>query len=97
MLDVAGVVVVGQALARERVDDVLQRNLGALAAPPEGIDDLVTRDRRHPRRNRGTGLPRAPLQVQGEQHFLNDVLGIEPDRASAVPDESPQSGRQRHQ
>ena len=70
-------------LRGQNVGKILDRHIHAAALSTQGVDQLVARDRPDP----GTdwvGLdPGVPLQVNGQQRFLHDILGIALGRACA--------------
>src|SRR5690242_7297566 len=62
----------------EGLHDAVDRDFCPVTPAPERIHDLVARDGRDPRRHGSAPDPRASLEMQSEQHFLDDILGIQP-------------------
>jgi hypothetical protein len=61
----------------DHLKEVVDRDLVALSAPPERVDDLVTHDSMHPWCKIGIGLPCVALGMHGEQNLLKDILGLD--------------------
>jgi hypothetical protein len=63
-------------LGRQYVKEIVNRQFDMAAATAQTIDQLMARDRRHPRCNCFALIPSLPLQVDGQQRLLYDVFDI---------------------
>ncbi len=57
-------------------NDVLNRHHDTPAAPTQIVDQLVPCDGPQPREDGASGIPTRSLQVNGQQSFLHNILGI---------------------
>jgi len=73
------------ALEQKRLEMKLPEGLLELdAGTLGGTDDLVTRDRIHPRREKLRSVIGVPARVQGDECFLDEILRILRTRSSAT-------------
>src|SRR5262245_50775435 len=55
---------------------IVNRNTYPLAAPAQHVDHLMARDSPDPRARLRLLIEGLPLEVNGEQGFLHDILGV---------------------
>jgi len=62
--------------AASTASKILDRLVTAHAPPAKGVDDLMARDRVHPRREPHAAVPSLPLQMDRQQSLLHHILDI---------------------
>jgi hypothetical protein len=62
--------------ARQNFGKIVEWNVDPAAAPAQRIDHFVARDGPQPRANRRSLAPASPLEMNGKQRFLDNVLGV---------------------
>jgi hypothetical protein len=75
-LGILQVEVAARLLGGKKIDDRLDGYLYVAAAAAQRVDELVARDRPHPRAERLARVPRMALQVNCKQSLLHHVLDI---------------------
>ena len=63
-------------LADDGFREIFDIDENTSAAAAQRVDQLVTRDREQPWRERSICVPGMSLQMHGEQNFLYDILGL---------------------
>lgn len=96
-VEVVHVLLVICSIVCQRLEQIVDGNMGPLAAPSKTVDELVARDGRDPGSDRRARHPGTAFQVQSEEDFLHNVFCIESEALRSRPHDVAQCNGQQHE